>query len=381
MREHGKKACLLTNQGVYFNVENDLEWRARIFAPVERGEGILAVTIRELSQKCGLSVSTVSKALNGYSDVSEETRVLVQSMAQQTGYRPNSLARALKTNRTFNLGVLFVDDNQSGLTHNYFATVLDSFKVEAERRGYDITFINHNIGKTNMTYLEHCRYRNVDGVCLACVDFQASEVVELVNGDIPAVTIDHLFNNRTCIQSENRQGVQELVKYVYGKGHRDIAYVSGAKSAVTDIRVTSFLRTMSDLGLTVPEGFLQHGVYQDPSATYQVVKRMLSAGRRPSCILMPDDYAALGGIEAAEDLGFRIPEDLSVAGFDGIRLIQRLTPKLTTIAQDTTRIGQEAARQLVHLIERPRTTYPEILSIPTRLIPGETVRDLNVPAR
>ncbi len=340
----------------------------------------MAVTIRELSQKCGLSVSTVSKALNGYSDVSEETRELVRTIAHEIGYRPNSLARALKTNKTYNLGVLFVDDNQSGLTHNYFAAVLDSFKVEAERRGYDITFINHNIGKTNMTYLEHCRYRNVDGICLACVDFQAPEVVELVMSDLPAVTIDHLFNNRTCIQSENRQGMQALVRYVYEKGHRGIAYVHGAKSAVTETRVTSFLRTMSDLSLDVPSGFLQPSVYHDPAATYQVVKRMLSAPRRPSCILMPDDYAALGGIEAAGEAGLRIPEDLSIAGFDGIKLIQRLTPRLTTIAQDTTRIGQEAARQLVHLIERPRTTYPEIISIPTRLLPGDTVRGLGAPA-
>jgi DNA-binding LacI/PurR family transcriptional regulator len=342
---------------------------------------MMAVTIRELSQKCGLSVSTVSKALNGYSDVSEETRELVRTMAKELGYRPNSLARALKTNRTFNLGVLFVDDNESGLTHNYFAAVLDSFKVEAERRGYDITFINHNIGKTNMTYLEHCRYRNVDGVCLACVNFQASEVMELVSGEIPAVTIDHLFHNRTCIQSENRQGIQELVRYVYSKGHRNIAYVYGHKSAVTDIRMAAFLDVMNELGLAVPDAFLQQGMYHDPAATYHVVKRMLAASRRPSCILMPDDYAALGGIEAASDAGLRIPEDLSITGFDGIKLIQRLSPRITTIAQDTVRIGQEAARQLVHLIERPRSTYPEIISIPTWLIPGETVRDISAAGR
>lgn len=337
----------------------------------------MAVTIRELSQKCGLSISTVSKALNGYRDVSPETRELVRSAAEEIGYYPNSLARALKTNRTYNLGVLFVDENESGLTHNYFAAVLDSFKVEAERRGYDITFINHNIGKTKMTYLEHCRYRNVDGVCLACVDFRAQEVIDLIAGPIPAVTIDYLFNNRTCIQSENRQGMQALVSYVHGCGHRNIAYVYGNESAVTDTRVTGFLRSMSDLELPVPEGFLQPGLYHDPAATYQVVKRMLEAPRRPSCILMPDDYAALGGIEAVEEAGLRIPEDISLAGYDGIKLIQRLSPRLTTVAQDTLRIGQEAARQLVHLIEQPRTTYAEIINIPTRLIPGETVLDLN----
>jgi hypothetical protein len=177
--------------------------------------------------------------------------------------------------------------------------------------------------------------------------------VELVSSDIPAVTIDHLFNNRTCIQSENRQGMQELVRYVYGRGHRSIAYVHGSRSAVTEIRVTSFLRTMSDLGLTVPDGFLQQAMYHDPAVAYQVVRRMLAAPRRPSCILMPDDYAALGGIEAADEAGLRISGGSVHRGVRRIRMIQRLTPRLTTIAQDTVRIGQEAARQLVHLIERP----------------------------
>ena len=138
----------------------------------------MAVTIKELSKACGLSVSTVSKALNGYPDISEETRNQVRQTAQELGYHPNALARGLKMGRTFNLGVLFVDENNSGLTHHYFSAVLDSFKVEAERQGYDITFINHNIGREPMTYLEHCRYRNVDGVCLACVNFNSPEVLE-----------------------------------------------------------------------------------------------------------------------------------------------------------------------------------------------------------
>ena len=126
-----------------------------------------------ISDQCGLSVSTVSKALNGYDDISEETKKLVRQTAEALGYRPNAQARALKLGRSFNLGVLFADDNQSGLKHSYFSAVLDSFKVEAESRGYDITFINHNIGRSRMTYLEHCRYRGVDGACLACVDFGA----------------------------------------------------------------------------------------------------------------------------------------------------------------------------------------------------------------
>ena len=91
---------------------------------------------------------------------------------------------------------------------------------------------------------------------------------------------------------------------------------------------------------------------------------------------MPDDYAALGGMDAIRARGLKIPEDISIAGFDGVELLQMCQPKLTTVAQDTARIGQEAARKLVHLIEQPRTTLPEIISIPGRLIEGETVASL-----
>ena len=93
---------------------------------------------------------------------------------------------------THNIGVLFIDDYHSGLTHPYFAPVLESLKTEVENLGYDITFINKNVGGREMSYLEHCRYRNVDGVVIANVDFTKEEVVELVESDIPVVTIDHV---------------------------------------------------------------------------------------------------------------------------------------------------------------------------------------------
>ena len=119
-----------------------------------------------------MSVATVSKALNNQSDISEKTKARIQKVAKEMGYYPNSAAKALKTNRTWNLGVLFADEAQSGLTHDYFANVLDSFKRTAEQRGYDITFINCCKTRENkMTYLEHTKYRGFDGVVIACIDF------------------------------------------------------------------------------------------------------------------------------------------------------------------------------------------------------------------
>ena len=135
-------------------------------------------SLKDLAKECGVSVATVSKALNDQPDISPATRERVRAAAHRMGYLPNAAARSLKTNRTYNLGVLFVDERQSGLTHEYFSAVLDSFKVEAEKHGYDITFINHNISGKSMSYLEHCRYRNVDGVVIACVNFYDPQVVD-----------------------------------------------------------------------------------------------------------------------------------------------------------------------------------------------------------
>ena len=138
----------------------------------------MAVTIKDVSAKCGLSISTVSKAFNNYADISLETRELVQRTAREIGYYPNAIARTLKTNRSYNLGVLFQEKRGTGLTHSFFASVLDAFKSAGEKRGYDITFINHNISGKSMSYLEHCHYRGVDGVVIACVNFYDPQVVE-----------------------------------------------------------------------------------------------------------------------------------------------------------------------------------------------------------
>jgi len=334
--------------------------------------------IKDIAVKCGLSVSTVSKALNSYSDIGKETRERVLKTAEEFGYYPNSIARALKTNRTNNIGVLFMDDAQSGLKHEYFAAVLDSFKVEAEKHYYDITFINHNIklGSRPMTFLEHCRYRNFDGVCIACIDFKQPEVIELINSDLPVVTIDHLFNNRTSINSANVEDMRKLVEYIYKLGHRKIAYVHGEKSSVTEQRLTSFCKTLLDLGIETPQEYLVCSAYHDTAATKQSVSKLLQLSNRPTCIIMPDDYAALGGIEAIEAMGLSIPKDISIAGYDGISLSQVIKPKLTTLKQDTEMLGREAARRLIQQIESPLTTITENVTVIGQLIEGQSVRKI-----
>ena len=119
------------------------------------------ITIKDISKACGVSPATVSKALNGYDDISADTVKLVKQTAAQLNYTPNAAARLLKTSTSHNIGVLFVDDTMSGLTHEYFSYILNSVKEEAEMNGYDITFISNTVGRKPMSFLQHCLYRNI----------------------------------------------------------------------------------------------------------------------------------------------------------------------------------------------------------------------------
>lgn len=331
------------------------------------------VSMKDIALKCGVSVATVSKALNGYSDIGEETRDIVKKAAAELGYFPNSAARALKTNRTYNIGVLFVDEAQSGLTHEYFARVLDSIKVRAENKGYDITFINHHIGTRAMSYYEHCRYRNVDGVVIACVNFDEPEVVELINSDIPVVTIDHIFNNRTAIMSDNIGGMREIVQYVHSMGHQKIAYIHGVDSSVTKDRLTSFYKTVEELKLQIPEVYIRDGIYHDTQSAALQTRALLALKDRPTCIIYPDDFACIGGINEIKEQGLIIPDDISVVGYDGLHFTQVLEPKLTTLKQDTFTLGREAADHLINLIEKPKTTLISRVVVKGTLLTGNSV--------
>ena len=338
------------------------------------------VSMKDISIRCGVSVATVSKALNDHSDISDSTKRLVRNVAQEMGYFPNSSARALKTNRTFNLGVLFVDRARNGLTHDYFARVLDSFKVTAEARGYDLTFINCNKTTQRMTYLEHSRYRGVDGVVIAHVDFNQEEVAELIRSEIPVVTIDHSFDNKPSIVSDNIRGIRDMVEYIVGCGHKKIAYINGGDrevSSVTRNRIGSFYRTMTDLGLTIPEEYIVDADYRNPGKCYEASIKLLGMPDRPTCIMCPDDLSAIGCINAVNEKGLKVAKDISVAGYDGIDIARYLEPKICTIEQDTVSIGRKAAEKLIGMIEHPKTTLIERIVVEGKLLPGNSIAMLN----
>lgn len=334
-------------------------------------------TIKDISKKCGYSVSTISKALNDSSEIGEDTKKKIREVAREMGYFPNAAARLLKTNRSNNIGVLFVDEMQSGLTHEYFSAVLNSLKVEAERLGFDITFISQNIGDITMSYYEHAKYRNCDGVVIACVDFYDPAVIELIKSEIPTVTIDHIFNESTAILSDNLNGTRDLVHHIGECGHSKIACIHGENTTVTQARLAGFYKACNELGIRIPDEYIRKARYHDPKSSAIATRELLQLADPPTCILFPDDFSFIGGMNEIEHQGLSIPEDISVAGYDGIYLSQVLRPKLTTYRQDTESLGREAAQQIISQITDKKTFVPRQIWIKGDLLIGDSIRKLD----
>lgn len=207
-----------------------------------------------------------------------------------------------------------------------------------------------------------------------CARFEEPEVQELLQSNIPIVTVDYVYYNCTVVSSNNVKGMNELVRYIYSKGHRKIAYIYGEKhSAVTRDRLTSFFQTMESFNLNVPDDYLKEGEYLDTRLVAKATRELLNLPDPPTCILYPDDTALIGGINVIDEMGLKVPDDISIAGFDGTKVSQMMSPKITTIRQNTRKIGEEAVKRLVQRIEQPKTTLVERVIINGELLVGESV--------
>ena len=278
------------------------------------------VRISDIAVKCGLSIATVSKALNGSHEIPFVTVEKVKKASEELGYVPNVSARSLKLRRSFTIGVLFVDKTSSGLRHEYFSSILNSVKVEAEKHGYDITFIaSDNLGGKKLSFVEHAKSRNIDGVVIASVDFSSPDVFELVTSGIPVVTID----------------------YVY-----------------------------------IPTDYVKNAIYHDPDTVSKALNDLLALPNKPSCIICPDDVSALAVLVSGFNGGDSKMKDISIAGYDGIALSRMMHPALTTYCQDSEMIGSLAASKLIDRIEHPDTFVPEQIVVKGHLQEGGTIKAL-----
>lgn len=241
-----------------------------------------------------------------------------------------------------------------------------------------MTFINCCKTRPNrMTYLEHARYRGFDGVVIACIDFNDPEVIELVKSNIPVVTIDHLFHNRIAIMSDNAKAWKTsfpmYMKEDIGRSLISMAQIPQLPRAAC----LPFTGWRSKKGLSIPDAYIKEAAYRNADEAYERTRELLALEDRPTCILYQDDFASFGGIKAIRQAGLKIPQDISVAGYDGIRIAYQLEPQLTTLKQDTGSIGRLAAEQLISLIEEPKTTLIRQYIVEGYVEKGQSVRDIN----
>ncbi len=317
------------------------------------------VTIKMISEACGLSIAAVSKALNGQPGIGQEKAAMVRRTAQEMGYYPNAAAQTLKTKRSFNIGILF----QNMLAHEYFSLILESIRQTAEEKNYDITFLG-NRHSPGMGYYEHAMYRQCDGVIVAQGNFDFDGLRRLAESEIPVVSVEQTFTGRTAVMSDNVGSMEAIVQYLHGLGHREILYFGRRRGSTThQLRSEGYAAACQELGLTpqycnntFPLTSIKYG--------YQLAKQLFAQERHFTAIFAATDTNALGVIQAAEESGVRIPEDVSLLGFDNIRYSSLPRINLTTIEQPMKMLASVAVDSLLDKIQSELAGYNHRILMP-----------------
>ena len=325
-------------------------------------------TIYDLAKITGFSITTVSKALNNYKDVSEKTRAKILQAAAEMDYLPNAHAQSLSTKKAWAIGVMFSEANEVGMKHPFFNGIIESFRHATEEHGYDLIFASRNLRNRDMSYLEHFKHRAVDGIVVICSDRMDEQVQELMQSDIPIVVVDMDSANCSVVYSDNTEGARMAVNYLYELGHRHIAHIAGDSSIDAGAaRVKGYELAMQTLDLPIQPGYLVNAGFFSVEEGKQAMEKLLQLASPPTAVFVAGDQMAIGAIEAVHEHGLRVPEDISIIGYDDIEMIKYITPKLTTIRQDTDEIGEAAAELLIEqMTAKERRTERRV--IPVRLI-------------
>lgn len=333
-------------------------------------------TIYDIAKAAGVSPATVSKVFNNYSDVSQKTKDKVMGIVKEMGYVPNLTAQMLKTNKSYLVGVMFSEDMGIGLEHQYFSVVLESFRKTIGTYGYDTVFINKTVGNNEIGYIEHCKYRNVDGVFIITAMPDDIDVNSLLKSGIKCVTTDIRYKDIPLIASDNVDGSIQAVKYLYSMGHRRIAHIAGPRDTRAGReRFEGYIEGLEAVELEYDEANFGEVSWYDEQETYNFTKNFMkrfSEENRPTAIYVGADIMAVGVLKALDSLGLNVPEDVSVVGFDDIEMAKHVTPALTTVAQDKEFIGSSVAEKLNRMMNNKKVNC-YVPRIPVRIIERASV--------
>lgn len=337
------------------------------------------ITIYDIAKKAGVSTATVSKVLNGREDVSLKTREKVKEITRELGYQPSANARGLATKKTKTIGAFFQDHLNTGFRHTFLQDILASFKDVIGSEGYDLIFFANNKPDNGLGSFEaRARHRDVDGLLLLGVPRTDPDLSSLAESRIPcmSVDLDLLGPSAGYLTSDNVGGAIKAVDYLVKMGHRDIAYISDAFGTKPGHdRLIGYRTALQKHNISVKPEWIQTGDFTEESGYLATIK-LLKGKKMPTAIFCAGDMMALGAMRALKEKDLEVGEDISIIGFDDISLLKYVTPGLTTIRQQKEAMGQQAAYELLKLINDP-TYSPPVLTIETELVVRDTVSEIH----
>jgi DNA-binding LacI/PurR family transcriptional regulator len=326
-----------------------------------------AVSIRDVAKRAGVSIATVSRAVNNISTVNAELAERVWKAIEEIGYLPNTQARALVSGRSRMLGLIV-----SEITNPFFPELVQEFENLAVAQGYEVLIgsTNYDPARTE-SLIRRMMQRNVDGVAVMTFGIEEELVQKLVEREFPLVFVDagpDLPNIRV-LKVDYAEGIRQAVQHLAALGHRQIAFISGPlhlRSATA--RRDAFRSSMAELGLTVPHDHIVEGTHTMEGGK-EAADKLLALPHLPTAIMCSNDMTAIGVLHALHRTTHRVPDDISVVGFDDIHLAQFMLPPLTTVQMSCTQLAAASVEALRAGIEpdNPNANRKEWF-IPTRLV-------------
>ena len=331
-----------------------------------------AITSWTVAREAGVSQSTVSRALRADPRVRDETRLRVEDAARRLGYVPNSLASSLASRSTRTVGIVISD-----LADPFCPALLTSTHDELALMGYRVVlFAERTDAPAGQDALNRLLDRSIDGVLVTTAPLRSPLAGPLRGRGLPLVLLDRYIDGLDVdrVASDNRGGAAAGVRHLLELGHRRIAVVRGPGATSTGRdRLAGLVDALDAAGVALDPELVRDGGYSHESG-YQHTRDLLRLADPPTAVVCGNDVVAFGAIDAARSLGARVPQDVSVLGFDDVPMASWDVFRLTTVRQPFDDMARAAARMLAERIERPAATGParhEVL--PTTLVKRATV--------
>jgi DNA-binding LacI/PurR family transcriptional regulator len=303
----------------------------------------MPTTIKDIARHAGVSHTTVSRALNHNPLISDQTTKRIQEIATELGYYPSAAARSLKTNRSRALGVIV-----SHISDPYFSEVLQGIDDVAQENGYSlfIASAQHDPVREN-SIVQTMREHRVDGVILCSPNFTTEQSNQLNSYNIPIVALNNQSSEgyRFAIYHDDVDGSRQICQHLISLGHHKISYLGNAMAGrTTQERLAGFKGAMEEADLPVRSEYIHQVSGNNPEQGLEGAEYYINLPERPTAVICYNDLVAIGVLKGLHQRGLRVPEDMSVTGFDNIMYSDYTRPPLTTIDQPKRFLGAEAAR-------------------------------------